>query len=107
MTDPLIGRNPTNPGAQVPDQSALSPKNTTVSLFHKYDDLNTTNASHHHTIGQGAGQVAPGKHYHNGEDSPALLEGTIFTGVITTYNPTTMKQILAALVKLGAADTTS
>lgn len=78
-----------------------------VLKFHKYDDVDRGNISHHHTIGQGSGQVAPGKHFHNGEDAPSLLEGTIFTGIITNYNRTTFKQVLDALVKLGASDTTS
>ena len=78
-----------------------------VLTFHKYDDVDKGNISHHHTIGQGAGQVAPGKHFHDGEDSPKLLDGVIFTGIVGTYNPVTFRQVLAALVKLGAADTTS
>lgn len=78
-----------------------------VLNFHKYDDVDKGNISHHHTIGQGAGQVAKGKHFHDGEDSPKLLEGVIFTGIVGTYNPTTFRQVLAALVKLGASDTTS
>jgi len=78
-----------------------------VLQFHKYDDVDKGNISHHHTIGQGAGQVAPGKHFHNGEDAPKLLEGVIFTGIITNYNRTTFRQVLDALVKLGASDTTS
>ena len=78
-----------------------------VLAFHKYDDVDKGNISHHHTIGQGAGQVCKGKHFHDGEDSPKLLEGVIFTGIITNYNRTTFKQVLDALVKLGASDTTS
>lgn len=84
-----------------------SPTAKEVNAFHKYDDVDRGNISHHHTIGQGAGQVAPGKHFHNGEDAPKLLDGVVFTGIITSYNRTTFKQVLDALVKLGAADTTS
>lgn len=84
-----------------------SPKAKDVSDFHKFDDLDRGNGSHHHTIGQGSGQVAPGKHFHDGEDAPKLLEGIILTGIVGTYNPVTFRQVLAALVKLGASDTTS
>jgi len=88
-------------------ETPKSPSAKEVLAFHKYDDVDKGNISHHHTIGQGAGQVAPGKHFHNGEDAPKLLEGVIFTGIITNYNRTTFRQVLDALVKLGASDTTS
>jgi len=89
------------------EKVSKSPKNTEVAAFHKYDDVDLNNNAHHHTIGQGNGQVAKGKHCHDGEDSPKLLEGVIFTGIVGTYNATTFRQVIAALVKLGASDTTS
>jgi hypothetical protein len=85
--------------------SAQSPPAKEVDLFHKYDDLDSSNSAHHHTIGpKGAARF---KHFHDGEDSPKLLEGTIFTGIVGTYNATTFRQILDALERLGASDTTS
>lgn len=82
-----------------------SPPAKEVDLFHKYDDVDASDLAHHHTIGtKGAAKF---KHYHNGEDSPKLLDGVIFSGIVGTYNATTFRQVLEALERLGASDTTS
>jgi hypothetical protein len=85
-----------------------SPKAKDVDDFHKYDDVNKGDLAHHHTIGSGQGQVASGKHKHRGgSDGELLLEGTIFSGVRTVYSSAILKQVLDALVELGAVDTTT
>lgn len=79
-----------------------------VEEFHKRDDLDSSDRAHHHTNGRGLGQSSPGPHRHRGDDgSNPLLDDVAFTGAVGTYNATTMRQVIAALVKLGASDGTT
>jgi len=43
-----------------------------VNLFHQKDDLDSSHRAHHHTLGQGVHQAAPGNHTHDGVDSPEI-----------------------------------
>lgn len=76
-----------------------------VSDFHANDDLNVSKESHHHTLGPGINQAAPGNHTHRGDDSSLLFEGMTITGSRT--NGTAVQSVIALLVELGASDSTS
>jgi hypothetical protein len=41
----------------------------TVNTFHQNDDVDKSALSHHHTLGVGDTQAAPGSHTHDGIDS--------------------------------------
>lgn len=76
-----------------------------VADLHTNDDLDSTPSSHHHTLGPGSTQAAPGNHVHDGGTSPLLLTGVTITG--SKSGGTTAASIIAALVKLGATDNSS
>lgn len=77
----------------------------TVEKIHNFDDVDVRAESHHHTLGGGSTQAAPGGHRHRGGDSQPLLDGTTISG--TRGSATAMVSIIAALVALGATDTTT
>ena len=77
----------------------------TVAKIHDFDDVDVRNESHHHTLGPGFGQASPGSHRHRGGDSELLLAGTTLSG--SRGAATSMVSIIAALVTLGATDSTT
>lgn len=102
--DPLyqVGGNKYKPaidksGSQVADAK-------TVNEFHKKDDVDAGFDAHHHTLGTKNGQSSPGDHNHNGQNSRRLLEGTSITG--SRSGGAALVSVIAALVKLGATDST-
>lgn len=81
------------------------PDPTSVREFHTNDDVDISQESHHHTIGPGVNQSASGAHNHDGNNSPLLLEGTAITGA--KAGNTAVASVIAALVQLGATDSTT
>lgn len=85
--------------------SSLRPEGKVVNEFHSNDDVDRDANSHHHTLGSGSNQAAPGPHRHDGTDSVALLEGFTITG--TRGTSTVNLSLIQALVQLGATDNSS
>ena len=83
------------------------PTSKEVEDFHRNSDRDKRPESQHHTIGSSRNQASPGDHNHQDGRSVPLLDGILFTGIVGTYNATTFRQVLAALVKLGASDATT
>lgn len=90
-----------------PAEKEKSPSARAVAEFHKYSDLNTSPNAQHHSIGLGSNQVAPGRHYHNAQDSPFLLDTFTITGSRSGATATVLQQILIALTALGINDATT
>jgi hypothetical protein len=84
-----------------------SPPARDVADFHKFSDKNVSTGALHHTIGMGANEVAPGRHYHNGSDSPTLLEDFTITGSRSGATANVLQQILIALAAVGLKDSTT
>ena len=82
--------------------AGMRPPPKTVTEFHTNDDVDTSGQAHHHTLGIGANQAAPGPHRHDGSDSVYLLEGYTISGSKTTG--AALSSVIAALVMLGAKD---
>lgn len=85
--------------------SNLRPEGKVVNEFHTNDDLDRDAQAHHHSLGSGSNQASPGAHRHDGTDSIPLLEGLELSGSRGTA--TAINSIIAALVQLGATDSTS
>ncbi len=77
----------------------------TVLKFHDKDDVDAGYDSHHHTIGTKNGQAASGDHNHNGKNSVRILKGVTITGA--KGGNVALASVIAALVKLGATDSTT
>lgn len=90
--DPAQKQNP-KPGAAV------------VADFHTNSDVDIRPESQHHTLGTTNSQAAAGDHTHDGGDSPLLLTGYTLTG--SRGGNAAMPSLIAALVRLGATDSTS
>lgn len=81
------------------------PDAISVRELHVNSDVDTTPDSQHHTLGPGVNQAASGAHNHDGNDSSLLLEGITITG--TKGTAACDSSIIAALVRLGATDSTT
>lgn len=81
------------------------PDANTVRDLHMNADTDSGSDAIHHTLGTGVGQAASGAHDHDGNNSPLLLEGITITGARGTA--TCDQSIIAALVRLGASDSTT
>ena len=79
----------------------------TVAKFHEKADTDAGADSLHHTLGPRNGQSSPGDHNHNGKNSRKLLAGTTLTGAKTGNPAPALASVIAALVKLGATDSTT
>lgn len=77
----------------------------TVARFHNKDDLDSGSEAHHHTLGIKKDQSSPGDHKHDGTTSRKLLEGVSITG--SRGGNVALASVIAALVKLGATDSTT
>ncbi|MGH7791243.1 MAG: hypothetical protein ACREOB_02905, partial [Thermodesulfobacteriota bacterium] len=80
---------------------------TVINKAHAKSDVDTSTVAQHHTLGVKSNQASPGDHKHDGRNSKKLLEGTTLTGSKATYNATLMGQVVDALEKLGATDSTT
>lgn len=76
-----------------------------VKDFHTNADTDGTSKSLHHTLGPGVAQASPGNHLHDGGDSKPLLDGFTITGA--KGGNTALDSVIAALVQLGATDSTT
>lgn len=76
---------PNNPQSQGTTRGAngLQPNPEEVNEFHKYDDVDGSPESHHHTLGTDPLQASPGSHSHNGVDSPKIGAENLPKGVPT------------------------
>lgn len=92
-----------NVGSSINAAGRPAPK--VVSEFHTNDDVDSSSDAHHHTLGPGANQAAPGYHNHDGSNSVALLEGFTLTGSKSTG--AALASAISALVMLGAQDETT
>lgn len=81
------------------------PTTTAVRKFHTNADTDGSEGSIHHTLGPRKGQAAPGDHDHRGGSSALLLDGVTISGV--KAGNTALASVIAALVELGATDTTT
>lgn len=77
----------------------------TVNRFHNKSDVDSDSNAQHHTLGIKKDQASPGDHKHDGTTSKRLLEGTTITG--SRGGNAAVASIIAALVKLGATDSTT
>lgn len=72
---------------------------TEINKLHDYDDKDVSPASHHHTLGNKATQAMPG------DGGKFLLKGVTITGA--KGGNVALASVIAALVKLGAKDSTT
>lgn len=77
-----------------------------VENLHKNADTDVRRESIHHTLGARGTQAAPGDHKHDGTDSALLLAGSTISGSRSS-STSIMPSIIAALVKLGATDSST
>lgn len=93
----------------MPTQDPLdkSPKPTAkeVNEFHEKSDKDGGPKAQHHTLGPAPAQASPGNHTHDGGTSVALLEGVTLSG--SRGGNLALPSIIAALVQLGATDSTT
>lgn len=95
----FVDQTPSDPvGGKLPDAAA-------VSRFHTNADTDGDEGSIHHSLGPGKGQAAAGNHDHRGGGSVALLQGVTISGA--KGGNTALASVIAALVELGAKDTTT
>lgn len=75
--------------------------------FHTNSDKDGSQQAQHHSLGPGHNQAAPGDHSHDGGTSTRLspLDGTTISG--SRSSGTALTSVIAALVSLGATDTTT
>lgn len=83
-----------------------SPDSETVSDFHRFADTDSTALSIHHTLGLTHMQGAFGDHNHRDGNGRELLDDVTFTGSRSLNTATVLKQVIDALVLLGASDNT-
>lgn len=79
-----------------------------VNDFHKHSDNDNSRLAQHHTLGPGPNQAASGNHIHDGITSKqeiTPLKGTTFTG--SRAADAWRLQVMAAMVKLGAIDSST
>lgn len=95
-------RRDAEPQAKSPDPS---PPPKVVEDFHKNAAVDTRREDIHHTIGTGPQQAASGDHNHRGGDSVLLLDGVTISG--SKAGNVALGSVIAALVQLGAKDTTT
>lgn len=82
-----------------------SPQPRVVSDFHNNSDVDQDKEAQHHTLGYGPNQASPGSHNHRGSDSVLLLGEVELTG--SRGGNTALASVIAALVELGAKDSTT
>ncbi len=99
-------RKPGPTGGKDTADAERSPDNKTVDDFHKNASVDTRPEDIHHRLGIEPNQAAPGNHTHDGSAGVLLLEGNIISG--SKASPSTvLPSIIAALVRLGATDSTT
>lgn len=81
------------------------PSSKEVAKFHSNADTDGNEGSIHHTLGPRKGMASPGDHDHRGGTSVLLLQGTNISG--SRASGAALISVIAALVELGATDTTT
>jgi hypothetical protein len=76
-----------------------------VEDFHTNDDTDVRKESHHHTLGNGASQAAPGDHNHQAGNGAPLFEGMTVTG--SKGGNAALASLIAVLVQFGLTDSTT
>jgi hypothetical protein len=103
---PAPARPPAAPTARTvnpkADQLQRKPPADLINDFHTNSDVDSAPDAHHHRLGLGPNQAAPGMHTHDGSDSPLILDGLQITGAKGTAG--WYSSVNALLVRLGAAD---
>lgn len=89
----------------LPRSTKKSPTTKEVTDFHVNSDKDGSRTALHHTLGPKPNQAASGNHTHDGGDSAQLLGDVTFTG--SRAGAGMVPQLIAALVSLGATDTTT
>lgn len=82
-----------------------TPSGRDVQKFHTNADTDGNEQSAHHTLGPSNNQASPGNHDHRGGNSVPLLDGTTITG--SRASGAALVSVIAALVELGAKDSTT
>lgn len=91
---------------QAPAQKQnAKPDASIVDDFHTNADTDIRPESLHHTLGSNGTQAAPGDHTHDGGNSQLLLTGYTLTG--SRGGNAALPGLIAALVRLGATDSTT
>lgn len=99
-------RRPGPTGGRDAEEDAASPSNKEVEDFHKNASVDTRPEDMHHRLGNESNNAAPGDHNHDGSNGTLLLAGYIISG--SKASPSTvLPSIIAALVRLGAEDSTT
>ncbi len=99
MSDTNFSSTPVDPVA------GRLPSSKEVTKFHSNADTDGNEGSLHHTLGPRKGQASPGDHDHRGGTSVLLLQGTTISG--SRASGAALISVIAALVELGATDTTT
>ena len=84
-----------------------SPDSQTVNDFHRFADTDSRTEAIHHTLGLTHAQAAFGDHNHRYGNGVPLLDGTTFTLSRSANLQAVLKQMIDALVLLGATDNTT
>lgn len=93
-----------DPEPKVKPEDASPPAGVVIA-YHKNAPVDSRPEDIHHRLGPSPNQASPGNHSHNGSDSVLLLDGVTITGA--KAGNTALASVIAALVKLGAKDSTT
>lgn len=78
----------------------------TVAKFHEKSDVDSSQDAQHHSLGPRHDQAAAGDHTHLlGSGYTGTLKGVVITGA--KNGNVALASVIAALVKLGATDSTT
>ena len=83
-----------------------SPSSEVVTDFHRYSDADSRSEALHHTLGLSHAQGSWGDHNHRDGNGRFLLDDVTFSGSRSLNTATVLKQVIDALVLLGASDST-
>jgi len=83
-----------------------SPDAETVNEFHRFSDVDSRAEAQHHSIGATHNQAASGDHNHRDGNGRPLLDDVTFTLSRSANTAAVLKQVIDALVLLGATDNT-
>lgn len=83
-----------------------SPDAQTVIDFHRYADTDSSAPAIHHSLGGTRNQAAYGDHNHRDGNGRPLLDDVVFTLSRSANTAAVLKQVIDALVLLGATDNT-
>ena len=76
-----------------------------VRRIHTKSDVDSSVLAQHHTLGTKPNQAASGSHKHDGASGVLLLSGVTLTG--SRAGNAALASVIAALVQLGATDSTT